>query len=108
MRYGNPHSLRSNILQEVAASVYSQLGQGGLEEGVGVVAVDHLSFALLGFRGGGHGERGGGGVWRLPLDQQLPLALDVLPLLVDALLLPAEGGGQGGEGNGSIGKRSRK
>lgn len=41
-------------LQYVSISVYLQLGQGGLEEGVRVVAVDHLSFALLGFRGGGH------------------------------------------------------
>lgn len=40
--------------QHVYVSGNSQLGQGGLEEGVRVVAVDHLGFALLGFRGGCH------------------------------------------------------
>lgn len=39
-------------------SVYSQLGQGRLEEGVRVVPIDHLSFALLGF--GCRGHRDGG------------------------------------------------
>lgn len=71
----------------------SQLGQGGLEEGVRVVAVDHLGFALLGLRGGGHREGGRGGVRGLPLGQQLPLSLYVLPLLVDSLLLPVDRGG---------------
>lgn len=80
---------------------YSQLGQGGLEEGVRVVAVDHLGFALLGFRGGGHRDGGRCRVWRLPLGQQLPLSLYVLPLLVDALLLPAQRRGCRGLGNGS-------
>lgn len=68
----------------------SQLWQGRFEEGVGVVAVDHFSFALLGFGGGGHRDGGRRRVRRLPLGQKLPLPLDILPLLVDALLLPAQ------------------
>jgi len=76
------------LWQYIDISVYSQLGQGGLEKRVRVVAVDHLSFSLLGFRSGGDREGGRRRVWRLPLGQQLPLSLYVLPLLVDALLLP--------------------
>lgn len=86
----------SGFTQTVYVSGNSQLGQGGLEEGVRVVAVDHLGFALLGFRGGCHREGGRSRVWRLPLGQQLPLSLYVLPLLVDALLLPAQRRGHRG------------
>lgn len=45
-------------IMHVSISVYSQLRQGRLEEGVRVVAVDHLGFTLFGFRGGGHREGG--------------------------------------------------
>lgn len=74
--------------QHILISLYSQLRQGGFQEGVRIVAVNHLRFALLGLRCGGHREGGSCRVWRLPLCQQLPLALYVLSLLVDALLLP--------------------
>lgn len=81
----------------------SQLWQGGLEEGVRVVAIDHLGLALLGLGGGRHRQGRRRRVGRLPLGEQLPLPLDVFPLLVDALLLPARGTGVGGQPEGHEG-----
>lgn len=82
--------------QDAHAALNSQLWQGGLEEGVRVVAIDHLGLALLGLGGGRHRQGRRRWVRRLPLGEQLPLPLDVLPLLVDPLLLPARRGAAGG------------
>lgn len=80
------------VVTRCTRGAHSQLWQGGLEEGVRVVAIDHLGLALLGLRGGRHRQGRGRWVRRLPLGEQLPLPLDVLPLLVDPLLLPARRG----------------